>query len=142
MSLTKQSCLVPIDFSDESLKAVDTGLEFVAKPADLHILHVIRSWGIVDPLVADRIPDQERLDKGLEQLNELLSGDRYAGVDKHVVIGNPGVEIVRYAQDIQTELIVMPSHGRTGLSHLALGSVAERVVRMAHCAVLILRSRG
>jgi nucleotide-binding universal stress UspA family protein len=140
MTLTKKSVVVPVDFSEDSLKAVQTGLEYVSSPSNLHVIHVIRSWGIVDPLVADRIPDQERLEKGREQLAELLSDDRYAKVETKTVIGNPGVEITRYAEEVGAELIVMPSHGRSGLSHLALGSVAERVVRLASCPVLILRS--
>jgi len=140
MALTKASVVVPVDFSEDSIRAVDTGLEYVADPAHLHIIHVIKSWGIVDPLVADRIPDEERLEAGKDQLAKLLADERYSGVDMQVVIGNPGVEIVRYAEEVQAELIVMPSQGRSGLSHLALGSVAERVVRMASCPVLILRS--
>lgn len=140
MSLIKRCVVVPVDFSEDSLQAVDTGLEYVTDPSHLHVIHVIKSWGIVDPLVADRIPDQERLEKGREQLAQALSSARHAGVDMHVVIGNPGVEIAGYAQEIGAELIVMPSQGRTGLDHLALGSVAERVVRLARCPVLILRS--
>jgi nucleotide-binding universal stress UspA family protein len=49
------------------------------------------------------------------------------------------VEISRYAEEAGAELIVMPSHGRTGIKHFALGSVAERVLRRAPCPVLVLR---
>lgn len=56
-----------------------------------------------------------------------------------VRIGDPGVEIVKVATELKAGLIVMPSHGRTGLKHLLLGSVAERVVRTATCPVLVLR---
>jgi nucleotide-binding universal stress UspA family protein len=56
-----------------------------------------------------------------------------------VRIGDPGAEIVKVATELKAGLIVMPSHGRTGLKHLLLGSVAERVVRTATCPVLVLR---
>jgi nucleotide-binding universal stress UspA family protein len=56
-----------------------------------------------------------------------------------VRFGDPGREIAAHAEELHAELIVMPSHGRTGLSRLFIGSVAERVVRLAHCPVLILK---
>jgi nucleotide-binding universal stress UspA family protein len=57
-----------------------------------------------------------------------------------VVFGAPAEEIAQFAQRDQSELIVLPSHGRTGLARLMIGSVAERVVRLAHCPVLVLRN--
>ncbi len=51
----------------------------------------------------------------------------------------PAARSPRFAEQLHAELIVMPSHGRTGLSRLFIGSVAERVVRLAHCPVLILK---
>ena len=60
-------------------------------------------------------------------------------VDFQVRFGDPGREIAALAEELHAELNVMPSHGRTGLSRLFIGSVAERVVRLAHCPVLILK---
>ena len=51
----------------------------------------------------------------------------------------PATEIAKYAEEHHTDLIVLPSHGRTGLARLMIGSVAERVVRLAHCPVLVIR---
>ncbi len=62
------------------------------------------------------------------------------GMELEAVFGNPGQEIVQFAKRIQAGLIVISTHGRTGLRHLAMGSVAERVVRLAPCPVLVLRS--
>ena len=57
------------------------------------------------------------------------------------VIGDPGHEITEYAEEIGASLIITPSHGRTGLSRLLIGSVAERVVRLAKCPVMVLKSK-
>ena len=59
-----------------------------------------------------------------------------------VEVGVPFVEIVRAARESGTDLIVMGSHGRTGLEHLLIGSVAERVVRKAPCSVLVVRDKA
>ena len=56
-----------------------------------------------------------------------------------VQFGDPGHGITDYAEEVGADVIVMPSHGRTGLRRLLIGSVAERVLRLAHCPVLVLR---
>jgi nucleotide-binding universal stress UspA family protein len=58
-----------------------------------------------------------------------------------VAFGDPGQRITAYAEEVGADVIVMPSHGRTGLKRLLLGSVAERVLRLAHCPVLVLKSK-
>ena len=58
------------------------------------------------------------------------------------MIGDPGSEITKLAKEVGAHLIIMPSHGRTGISRLLLGSVAERVLRLSHCPVLVLRGDG
>ena len=63
------------------------------------------------------------------------------GVQVNVAFGDPGDEITKHAETVHADLIVMPSHGRTGLKRLLIGSVAERVVRLAQCPVLVLRSK-
>jgi nucleotide-binding universal stress UspA family protein len=72
-------------------------------------------------------------------LRQRLSSSRYAGIHVTVAIGDAGHEIVALAEKVHADLLVMPSHGRTGLKRLLIGSVAERVVRLAHCPVLVLR---
>ena len=75
------------------------------------------------------------------ELANLLPGAEAAHVDvaRLVVMGNPYREIVQAADAEKVDLIVMATHGRTGLSHLVMGSVAERVVRTASCPVLTVR---
>ena len=71
-----------------------------------------------------------------------LPGPDWAGkcnVTREVLMGHPFVEIIRYAREQDVDCIVLGTHGRSGLSHLLLGSVAERVVRKAPCPVLTVR---
>ena len=76
---------------------------------------------------------------GAARSRERFGDTSFAKVDFQVRFGDPGREIAGFAETLHAELIVMPSHGRTGLSRFLIGSVAERVVRLAHCPVLILK---
>ena len=75
----------------------------------------------------------------LEQLRATFTGPPFLGAHLHVLFGDPGHEIVDLASEIGAELIIMPSHGRRGVKRVLLGSVAERVARLAECPVLVLR---
>jgi nucleotide-binding universal stress UspA family protein len=90
-------------------------------------------------VVWDEIDDQSRIRHAKEAIAKELSDEKYQGVNLVVKIGDPGHVVADFARDLFSELIVMPSHGRTGLAHILIGSVTERVVRMAHCPVLVLR---
>jgi len=136
----KKCVLVPVDFSTESLAAVEVGRKLVDSPQHLHVIHVLidiapleagEVWGVMDP--------QARIEQVEKLLKEKLAGPQYQGVHTAVLLGEPAHGIASYAQEKQAELIVIPSHGRTGLTRLLIGSVAERVVRLAHCPVLVLR---
>ena len=138
--LPKKSVVVPVDFSDESIEAVHTGLQLVAGPADLHIVHVLAEMVATEPgIVWEVVDDEGRRQHALEALTERFSEVPYRGVDVQVDFGDPGQRIADFAKKVDAELIVLPSHGRTGLARLLIGSVAERVVRLAHCPVLVLR---
>ena len=136
----KHNVIVPVDFSPESLAAVDVGLSLVDQPQHLHVVHVViditpleagEVWGVIDP--------QARVEQVEKALREKLSDPKYAGIQLTVLLGEPAHGIANYAQEKHADLIVIPSHGRTGLTRLLIGSVAERVVRLAHCPVLVLR---
>jgi nucleotide-binding universal stress UspA family protein len=141
MSWLKKSCVVvPVDFSEHSFKAMDVAKEFVEETSNLHLIHVTRPW---DEHNIGGSWGQETEAERLQSIENALQ-DRLEGTDcpdAHVAvhIGSPAVEISRYAEEAGAELIVMPSHGRTGIKHFALGSVAERVLRRAPCPVLVLR---
>jgi nucleotide-binding universal stress UspA family protein len=78
------------------------------------------------------------------RIEKLLPPDWEAAhcVVKSVKVGSPIVEIVRYTREHEIDLIVIGTHGRTGLPHVLLGSVAENVVRKAGCPVLTVRAAG
>ena len=137
----KRTVVVPVDFSPESLAAVDVGLSLVDSPAHLHVVHVLiditpleagEVWGVMDP--------QARIEQIQKLLREKLADAKYSDVHTAVLLGEPAHGIANYAQEKHAELIVIPSHGRTGITRLLIGSVAERVVRLAHCPVLVLRT--
>lgn len=136
----KRSVLVPVDFSAESLAAIEVGRLLVDQPEHLHVVHVLidlapleagEVWGVIDP--------KARTEQAEMSLREKLSASHLKEVHSAVILGEPAHGIANYAQEKNIELIVIPSHGRTGITRLLIGSVAERVVRLAHCPVLVLR---
>ena len=140
--------LVPTDFSPPSDAALEYARILAAKfGSSLRILHVIDDPTAASEFVADGFaPSTEDIRTGLlehgrkrlEQLMNLVDRSRYhAHAD--VVMGSPAAAIIDYATATGTSLIVMGTHGRTGLAHLLMGSVAEQVVRTAPCPVLTVR---
>jgi len=143
-SLQPNRVLVPTDFSDQSCQAVDVALAIVARPEQLTVLHVatpLNEFLAGDPAVVwDSESDESRADHLQKMLCDRFKDKKYEAVRFDVVFGSPADKIAKYAETDETELIVLPSHGRTGLARLMIGSVAEGVVRLAHCPVLVLRS--
>lgn len=141
--------LLPTDFSDNSNQALDYASALAQKfDAEIHLLHVLQDLIalIPEPGVA-LIPGDfhEELKQSAEQsLKQVLGSDSASGLSvvRATRDGTPFVEIIRYAKENDVDLIVMGTHGRSGLSHVLLGSVAERVVRKAPCPVLTVRQAG
>jgi nucleotide-binding universal stress UspA family protein len=132
--------VVPIDFSEESFNALDQALEIVGSPSQIAIVHVLQDLPPNEPGLIWSVVDKEsRVRHVKEELSKKLHEDKYAVAEVKVLIGDPGHEIAKCAEENKVGLIVMPSHGRTGLKRLMIGSVAERVIRLAHCPVLVLR---
>lgn len=132
--------VAPIDFSAEADQAVATAIELAGTAKQVTVVHVTPPILIVEPVVVyETVSDEERRANLELALQKRYSSHEYEGVNIEVRIGDPGSEIVKVANERKAGLIVMPSHGRTGLTHLLLGSVAERVVRTAACPVLVLR---
>lgn len=136
----KKVVIAPVDFSVESIAAVDVALDAVTDAAGLHILHVLPVHIPTDPANWDPRHEQSRKEAAEQTLREHFGGDKFRGANTLVLFGDAGQEITDYALRHQADLIVLPSHGRTGLKRLLLGSTAERVCRYAHCPVLVLRS--
>ncbi|PPS40409.1 universal stress protein [Chroococcidiopsis sp. TS-821] len=138
--LQRNRVLVPIDFSEESFAALKPAREFVKDSSQLYVLHVLSHLHPAEPgVVWEAIDDETRKKHVQEALRERLKDSEFQGVQISVLVGDPSSKIIDYAQEINADLIVIPSHGRTGLSRFFLGSVAERVVRFAHCPVVVLR---
>ncbi|MGB3137884.1 MAG: universal stress protein [Nodosilinea sp.] len=132
--------LVPIDFSEESNQALDKALSSFDATTTVHVIHVLSPLEPTQPgMVWQTVDDKTRVDHINALFQEKFPGEAYQKVMFAVKTGNPSSEIIDYAEGNSIDLIVIPSHGRTGLSRFFLGSVAERVVRFARCPVLVLR---
>lgn len=140
-----QRFLVPVDFSEYANQAVDYAIGLASKlGARVTLLHVIQSLALggVDMDVA--LPYTYLQDLEAEITNSLqayLARVTAAGLEGEIAMvhGVPFHEIIETAKAQQVDLIVMGTHGRTGLQHVLLGSVAEKVVRLAPCPVLVAR---
>ena len=138
--LPRKTVVVPIDFSDDSLAAMDTAREMVDDLADLHAVHVLPVLEPNDPgVIWYNIDDASRSRHAGEALRKELATRGHEGMEVAVRFGDPGHEIARYAEEVGAGLIVVSRHGQSGLKQILIGSVTERVVRLAHCPVLVLK---
>jgi len=141
--MTVKRILVPIDFSGPSLAGLDYAVELSQRVnATLLVVFVVEVIYYAAENVGRLLEEQRRLaETDLARL-----ADRFArrGVEIETVLetGLPAQAIVDVARRRDVDLIVMATHGRTGFSHLFLGSVAEKVVRSAPCPVLTVPKRG
>lgn len=136
----RKNILVPIDFSDRSFEAIDAALEMAESPAAVHAVYVLLDLSPMEPgEIWGTIDVAGRTKSASDALKKRLSVPKYEGVRSSVEFGDPSTMVTQIAKREQSELIVLTSHGRTGLSHLLIGSVAERIIRTAHCPVLVLR---
>jgi nucleotide-binding universal stress UspA family protein len=139
--------LVPYDFSKYSSLALDfAGRLAMDSKARIHVLHVdelLDARISVIPAVDWPGVEQSSWERRRRHVNRRLARivPQNAGVvyEHHCVLGLPAGEILAYAARAHIDLIVMGSHGRTGLSRLLAGSVAEKVMRGAKCPVLVVK---
>ena len=140
-----QSILVPIDFSPPSIQALDYAVTFAGKfKATLTLLHVVEPVATPDfaatfPLVME---NDQSMAAAQKQLEHLVEGARIPrGVVEKILVrfGRSFHEIAEAARTRKIDLIIISTHGYTGLKHALLGSVTERVVRHAPCPVLVVR---
>jgi nucleotide-binding universal stress UspA family protein len=145
-----QRVLAPVDFSECSKRAQEYACALVDQfQAQLHLLHVLHDLaplmldgGTMYALPANYFDEQKQ---SAEQALTALPSEEWSrgkSVIRELRMGNPFVEIVRYAQERDIDIIVIGTHGRSAISHLLLGSVAEKVVRSAPCPVLIVHPSG
>jgi nucleotide-binding universal stress UspA family protein len=137
--------LIATDGSKRTQNAVETGLEI----ARVHQSKVNAVY-VVDTVTFTSVP----MDVTWENMYQLLKeeGEEAVGrvkaaappgveVETHVLEGNPALEITKFAKDSDCDLIVVGTLGKSGIDRILLGSVAEKVVRIAPCPVLVIRSQ-
>jgi nucleotide-binding universal stress UspA family protein len=129
--------LYPTDFSPYSNQAYFHAVALADKHgASLTIVYVYAPGFGTPEATADGEKDRQYWQSQLEQIRPV---DSHIPV-RHVFLeGDPATEIVRFAADAGIDLIVMGTHGRTGLERLLMGSVAEKVMREAPCSVLVVK---
>jgi len=145
--------LVPVDVGASSRPVVEMAIDLAQRfAATIELFHVWQPPAIV-PTQLFVVPEAGGVPMPAEdvarslagaRLEELAASVRAAGVRdvrSHVGVGDPAHEIVELARSGRLDLIVMGTHGRTGVSHAVLGSVAEKVLRHAPCPILTVRAR-
>ena len=143
--------LLPTDFSVYSGEATKYACAFAEKfDAELHLLHVLETRPSSTPEFAGGLAlptsvkeNREACEHALLKVLDSAWGQSRRGkIVRFIADGTPFVEIVRYARELSIDLVVLGTHGRSGLAHVLMGSVAERVVRKSPCPVLTVRPEG
>lgn len=136
--------LIPTDFSSGSTAATQYALWLAGKTgAKIVFLHVMEptvysvDFALTHPDLSAEV--RQRAGEALRQLVE-EARSRGLSAEQALAVGAPFAEIEKTAADRKADLIVMGTHGRTGMAHVVLGSTAERVVRLASCPVLTVKA--
>lgn len=141
--------LVPTDFSTHASQALHFAVDLARRyEASIDLVHVFEpfTYALPDGYVFmgaenfNVLMDQFRAELETARKGALELGAK--NVEATLLQGSPSEEIVRCAKERKSDLIVMGTHGRKGINHFLIGSVAERVVRMAPCPVLTMRSKA
>jgi nucleotide-binding universal stress UspA family protein len=140
--------LVATDFSEASDAALLYGIHFArAYGATLHLLHVVDDMAAAAMATTGALTDVGSLQLDLEKttrqkLDGLLASEDRVSLHARVAVvtsSTPARSILAYAAEVPVDLIIVGTHGRTGLAHFFMGSVAQQVVRTAPCPVLTVR---
>lgn len=140
--------LVPVDFSEASIKGLEYALWLAElMKAKINLIHVIEPVYVASTYPSTAyVPQYSEAEEKANQkrLGELAKKSIPSNLYEKSIIrmGVPYHAITEAAQSLKADLIVITTHGRTGLSHVLMGSTAERVVRHAPCPVLTVRRTG
>lgn len=133
--------VVPVDFSKHCIPAVKMGAQLAKKHGGtLHLVHAVEMVYATGFEFAAALPvEKDLLAHAEEEIQTLAKGNVGADVDCKTIVRNGQAYrvVVEYAEEIDADLVVITTHGYTGLKHLALGSVAERIVRHAEVPVIV-----
>lgn len=143
---TIRRILLPVDFTPSSKEAVSEA-EMIARRfgSRIELIHVIErfTYSVTDTIsIVDHYRALNTIAEPLMAEVEKQLGSKGFKVASRIVTGRPYAEILKRAKASRADLIVMGTHGRSGLEHFMLGSVAERVVRLSSVPVLTVRGRG
>lgn len=150
MSRFAQVIVAATDFSEASELAVAAAAVLAKQnEATLYVVHVHVALDpatlLTDPVSGTLMPDDVTRARLHEDLRAVVARAAPELADVHVAVATsqaPAAGLVHYAEHVDADLVVVATHGRTGLRRLVLGSVAEEVVRTASCPVLTLRSKA
>ena len=141
-----KNLLCPVDFSDSSKSALRVAIDFAERfQAKLHIIHVYQLPASTFPDGVYDAPDgleknlEEQLTIKLDEFIKANSGGSACAITTTICEGITHMEINQSADELKADMIVMGTHGRTGVSHVLLGSVAERVVRTSAVPVVTVK---
>ena len=145
--LDVRNVLVPVDFSENAEAAARYASDLAQKfGSKLHLLHVVEPASFVNDLtnVPFTLSDKQLEATAMTDLEALATRFIDPDVQTSWIVkrGKGYQEIVKSAKELKADMIVISTHGYTGLKHTIMGSTAERVVRHAPCPVLVLRAEG
>lgn len=143
------SILLPTDFSECSAEAASVARALAERfGGRVLVLHVLDEPAAIDPMFRGDVPLEmlrSRMEQFAQESMDAYLSAHFSGFenfDTALATGIPYREIVRKAREAGSDLIVIGTHGRTGVEHVLFGSTAEKVVRMAPCPVLSVRQGG
>lgn len=139
--------LVPTDFSKYSQNALRYAAAFCEKfGSELYLLHVVQNLAVFIPdmitVAPPVMPPMEEMATAVQAAFDRIIKENnlhHLAIQRDMREGTPFHEIIRHAREKNVDLIVMGTHGHSGLAHVLLGSVTEKVVRKAPCPVLTIR---
>jgi len=147
--------VVGVDYSETSALALEKAFELAAEKAqsEVHTVNIVRNYGeFVELEGATPTPYRLSMADAQKRLHEHVSGrledftkrtgKQFTRCVSHIRLEFAAEEIAQLASDVHADIIVVGTHGRRGLRRLFLGSVAEAVVRLAQCPVLVVRPKG
>lgn len=135
--------LHPTDFSESCGPAFHLACALARDySAELTVLHVASQAPIIAPNGEAMVWPEDELDRARERLEQVHAKDPLVSMKHQLAEGNPADEILRVARENKADLIVMGTHGWTGLYRLLMGSVAEEVMRKACCPVVTIRPQA
>jgi len=140
--------LCPVDFSEFTNDIIMFAVEIAKRfDAELHLLHVIPNLNYFTPYESFMTPEnlvaiERSIEKEVEKDFEKIAKKIDIPFKKVIKTGVAFVEIIDYIKEESISLVVMGTHGRSGIEHILIGSVAEKVVRKSPCPVLTIRPKG